>query len=79
MKPHEIRLIEEHEVLKEKITKLADFIERASDFDDLTKQERELLLEQFQHMMRYLQVLKIRLGLMKLKELEPQLFEGAAK
>lgn len=58
--PHQLRVIEEKAQLVDKLEKLRAFI-RGDVFDGLPQVERSLLVEQEQHMSRYVFVLAQRI------------------
>lgn len=58
-----IRMVNEKANLEKKVEKLEAFIKAASlgEFDNITKEELDLLKEQIHYMNGYLRVLKIRI------------------
>jgi regulator of replication initiation timing len=62
MSPHIARVVEEQAVLQLKIDKLNDFLD-SSAFTTLTENQRWLLMEQADAMMRYNAILRLRIEL----------------
>lgn len=60
MEPFVQRLLTEQSELKDKITKLDDFVNTEA-FDNLEKIQRTLLISQCAHMKAYLRMLDLRL------------------
>lgn len=57
MEPYKIRMKVEYSQLKQRVDKLNSFLSRENDIDET---EIDLLLQQFNHMSKYLEILRIR-------------------
>lgn len=68
MKPHEERVIAEKDELREKLTKLDEFIANNFAFGKLDALDRDLLHEQREYMASYLEMLYLRIERFSVKE-----------
>ena len=59
--PYQQRVVEEHDELQTKITKLRDFINDKYEFDKLPNLSQDLLLLQHNAMQEYSMILKMRI------------------
>lgn len=61
LQPHQLRVVNEHDELKDKVDKLVVFID-GDFFKTLDKGEQERLLDQNIYMAKYLEILKERIN-----------------
>ncbi|MBD5243186.1 MAG: hypothetical protein HDS60_03760 [Barnesiella sp.] len=66
MKPHELRLAQEHARAARHLRNLNSFVEDKSRFPFLDTQQRNLILEQIDALERYVKVLEKRLKLLNI-------------
>ena len=62
MKEHEQRVVDEKRGLDAKLIKLSAFINRSAVFDGLAEKDKNLLLQQFDVMVTYINILRDRIA-----------------